>query len=142
MIMKYIGYYRYTFEEDLRMKQRTLKTRLLAMLLVFAMVFGMVPAYGVSAAETVDSLYIHSGLAGDDGQIHVTYTPEETGHYFLVNTTDYPGLSACEDGETPLSEFDFDDEDGWGSVYELEAGKNYCFKICLTRFLPEVSSKC
>ena len=111
------------------MKQRTLKTRLLAMLLVFAMVFGMVPAYGVSAAETVDSLYIHSGLAGDDGQIHVTYTPEETGHYFLVNTTDYPSLSACEDGETPLSEFDFDDEDGWGSVYELEAGKNYCFTV-------------
>ena len=111
------------------MKQRTLKTRLLAMLLVFAMVFGMVPAYGVSAAEAVDTFHIHSGLAGEDGQIHVTYTPEETGFYFLVNTPDYSSLSACGDGESPLSSFDFDDEDGWGNVYELEAGKNYCFTV-------------
>ena len=66
------------------MKRRTLKSRLLAFLLVLCMVVGLTPVYAVSEGEIVAEYFINPGMADDDGVVHVEFTPEEDGHYFLV----------------------------------------------------------
>ena len=107
------------------MKSRSLKSRVLAFLLVVCMVVGLTPVYAVSVGTSVATLQV-DGTNNSD--VHVTFTPTENGHYFLVNQPPLPTLSACGDhGAVPTS-FDFDDDEGWGYVYELTAGQTYCFR--------------
>ena len=109
------------------MKSRSLKSRVLAFLLVVCMVVGLTPVYAVSVGTSVATLQV-DGTNNSD--VHVTFTPTENGHYFLVNHPDFPTLGACADhGPMPASSFDFDDDEGWGFVYELTAGQTYCFKV-------------
>lgn len=109
------------------MKRRTLKSRLLAFLLVLCMVVGLTPVYAVSEGEIVQTYELHSSMADDQGMVHVEFTPEEDGHYFLVICPEFDAFMSCGHGAEPVDSFGFDDDYGWGSVYELKAGQTYCF---------------
>ena len=116
------------------MKRRSLKSRMLAFLLVLCMLVGLTPVYAVSVGESVTGHRIDPQNANTvDGYVHIDFTPTESGHYFLVNSPSYPTLEACTDhGAAPASKFDFDDDEGWGFVYELTANTTYCFKVQTT----------
>ena len=109
------------------MKRRTLKSRLLAFLLVLCMVVGLTPVYAVSEGEIVAEYFIYPDMADDDGMVHVEFTPEEDGHYFLAISPQFDSFMSCSHGAEPVDSFPFDDDYGYGSVYELKAGQTYCF---------------
>ena len=77
-----------------------------------------------SAAEKV-----WSGTQEGGTTLHMEYTPDEDGCYFLNwNNLDGEGVHVGEDSTQPLKSFDYDELVYCGMVYELEAGKTYCFE--------------
>ena len=109
------------------MKSGTLMTRILAVLLVVGMIAGMTPAYAWTEGEVIEKIWIGGENMDADGYVHVNFTPEKDGFYYVAS---HDGkFEACADGPAPLSSFRFADNHGCGPVFELTANKTYCFKV-------------
>jgi len=60
--------------------------------------------------------------------IHLEYTPEEDGFYFFSSTNGNDGFEIAPDSAQPLAAIEWLELPQFGTLYQLEAGKTYCWE--------------
>lgn len=124
------------------MKRRTLKSRLLAFLLVLCMVVGLTPVYAVGEGEqeTIELDVIKMVTLNSGETVAYTFVPAESGNYIVHHTNEVGWLDIWLDGNHN-GDCELITETRTGRVYyDLVAGENYILEVTCPEWAEKMDS--